>query len=287
MHPSPQHLVVVGGGMVAHRLVEALRDRDAAGAWRVTVLAEEPRRPYDRVALTSWFSGRSADELQLGDPALWDDPLVTLRRDDAVVAIDRDARTVTTARGRVERYDHLVLATGSSAWVPPIEGADTPGVFVYRTLDDVAALRGYVEELQEQGRTVRGAVLGGGLLGLEAAGALQALGARTTVLQVGTHLMSAQVDLGGEAVSGDGLVLQGRTLYAVERQGDVGYIVKIELSRGLAAGTVVSRTTDPSFNDPTTAALTGRSLLVVNSQFGERAAGVEPGPFTVSRVPAP
>nr|WP_019135466.1 nitrite reductase large subunit NirB [Cellulomonas massiliensis] len=197
MHPSPQHLVVVGGGMVAHRLVEALRDRDAAGAWRVTVLAEEPRRPYDRVALTSWFSGRSADELQLGDPALWDDPLVTLRRDDRVVAIDRDARTVTTARGRVERYDHLVLATGSSAWVPPIEGADTPGVFVYRTLDDVAALRGYVEELQAQGRTVRGAVLGGGLLGLEAAGALQALGARTTVLQVGTHLMSAQVDLGG------------------------------------------------------------------------------------------
>ncbi|WP_108723778.1 SMP-30/gluconolactonase/LRE family protein [Cellulomonas timonensis] len=97
----------------------------------------------------------------------------------------------------------------------------------------------------------------------------------------------AQVDLGGEAVSGDGLVLQGRTLYAVERQGDVGYIVKIDLSRGLAAGTVVSRTTDPSFNDPTTAALAGRSLLVVNSQFGERAAGVEPGPFTVSRVPAP
>ena len=197
MYSSPQHLVVVGGGMVAHRLVEALRDRDAAGTWRVTVLAEEPRRPYDRVALTSWFSGRSADELQLGDPALWDDPLVTLRRDDVVVAIDRDARTVTTARGRVERYDHLVLATGSSAWVPPIEGADTPGVFVYRTLDDVAALRGYVEDLQEQGRTVRGAVLGGGLLGLEAAGALQALGARTTVLQVGTHLMSAQVDLGG------------------------------------------------------------------------------------------
>lgn len=197
MHSSPQHLVVVGGGMVAHRLVEALRDRDASGAWRVTVLAEEPRRPYDRVALTSWFSGRSADELQLGDPALWDDPLVTLRRDDRVVGIDREARTVTTARGRVERYDHLVLATGSSAWVPPIEGADTPGVFVYRTLDDVAALRGYVEELQAQGRTVRGAVLGGGLLGLEAAGALQALGARTTVLQVGTHLMSAQVDLGG------------------------------------------------------------------------------------------
>ncbi|WP_028050316.1 nitrite reductase large subunit NirB [Cellulomonas sp. URHD0024] len=191
-----QHLVVVGGGMVAQRLVEALRDRDVAGTWRITVLAEEPRRPYDRVALTSYFSGRDADDLALGDPALWDDPLVTLVRDDAVVTLDRTAKTVTTKRGRTERYDHLVMATGSSAWVPPLEGADLPGVFVYRTVDDVAELRGYVEKLS-QDRVVKGAVLGGGLLGLEAAGALQALGAKTTVLQVGTHLMSAQVDLGG------------------------------------------------------------------------------------------
>ena len=192
-----QHLVVGGGGMVAQRLVEAMRDRDADGRWRITVLAEEPRRPYDRVALTSYFSGRDADDLALGDASLWDDPLVSLRRDDKVVAIDRAARTVTTERGRTEHYDHLVLATGSSAWVPPIEGADLEGVFVYRTVDDVAALRGYVEQLKATKPVVRGAVLGGGLLGLEAAGALQALGAQATVLQVGTHLMSTQIDLGG------------------------------------------------------------------------------------------
>ena len=192
-----KHLVVVGGGMVAQRLVEAMRDRDADGRWRITVLAEEPRRPYDRVALTSYFSGRDADDLALGDASLWDDPLVALRRDDEVVAIDRTARTVTTARGRTEHYDHLVLATGSSAWVPPMEGADLEGVFVYRTVDDVAALRGYVERLRATRTVVRGAVLGGGLLGLEAAGALQALGAQATVLQVGTHLMSTQIDLGG------------------------------------------------------------------------------------------
>lgn len=96
-----------------------------------------------------------------------------------------------------------------------------------------------------------------------------------------------EVDLGGAAVAGDGLVLKGRTLYAIERQGDTGYVVKIDLGRRLASGEVVSRTTDPSFNDPTTAALVGTSLLVVNSQFGERAAGVAPAPFTVSRVPAP
>ncbi|WP_315092721.1 hypothetical protein [uncultured Cellulomonas sp.] len=95
------------------------------------------------------------------------------------------------------------------------------------------------------------------------------------------------IDLAGGTVAGDGLVLTGRTLYAVERQGDVGYVVTIALDRRLTSGTVVYRTTDPGFDDPTTAALVGRSLLVVNSQFGERAAGEQPGPFTVSRVRAP
>jgi Cu-Zn family superoxide dismutase len=97
------------------------------------------------------------------------------------------------------------------------------------------------------------------------------------------------IDLGGEPVGGDGLVLMGRDmLYAVERQGDVGYVVTIDLDRDLGSGTVLSRTTDASFDDPTTAARVGRSLLVVNSQFGARNAGVPPTPpFTVSRVPLP
>ncbi|WP_046528314.1 nitrite reductase large subunit NirB [Cellulomonas sp. FA1] len=233
---DPRHLVVVGGGMVAQRLVEALRDRDAAGSWRVTVLAEEPRRPYDRVALTSYFAGRTPDDLALGDPALWDDPLVTFVRGDAVTAVDRESRSVTAASGRTYTYDHLVLATGSSAWVPPLEGADLEGVFVYRTLDDVAALRGHVTRLAEQ-RPVRGVVLGGGLLGLEAAGALDALGARATVLQVDTHLMSAQVDLGGgEALRrlinglGIGVRTQARTTRVLpHRRGGVG---RVELADG-------------------------------------------------------
>lgn len=96
-----------------------------------------------------------------------------------------------------------------------------------------------------------------------------------------------RVDLGGETVAGDGLVLDGRRLHAVERQGDLGQVVTIDLDRRLTSGTVVSRTTDPSFDDPTTAALARGSLLVVNSQFGERSAGEAPGPFTVSRIPVP
>ena len=199
----PRHLVVVGGGMVAQRLVEALRARDEAGTWRVTVLAEEPLAPYDRVALTSYFGARDVSELTLGDPALWEDELVTLHRDRAVTAIDPQRREVTDRLGTVHRYDELVLATGSRAAVPPIPGTDLPGVFVYRTIDDVAALRGWVEGLREdqrrgpRARPLRGAVIGGGLLGLEAAGALTALGAQATVVQFGTHLMDAQIDLGG------------------------------------------------------------------------------------------
>ncbi len=197
---APRKVVVVGGGMVAQRFVEALRARDERGEWRVDVFAEEPRLPYDRVQLTKYFEARDADELVLGDPALWADPLVTLHRDCAVAGIDREARTVTDRLGRVHPYDELVLATGSSAAVPPIPGNDLPGVFVYRTVDDVAALRGWVEQKRRDypaGKPVRGAVIGGGLLGLEAAGALKALDAHATVIQFGTHLMDVQTDLGG------------------------------------------------------------------------------------------
>jgi nitrite reductase (NADH) large subunit len=193
-----RHLVVVGGGMVAQRLVEALRDRDTSGTWHVTVLAEEPRAPYDRVALTSYFSGRDPEDLALGSPDLWDDPHVTLVRGHAVTGVDRERREVVTADGRTWAYDELVLATGSSAAVPPIPGTDLPGVFVYRTIDDVAALRGWVQERAARWqRPIRGAVIGGGLLGLEAAGALAALGAQSTVVQFGPRLMSLQVDEGG------------------------------------------------------------------------------------------
>jgi len=221
--PGPdRRLVVVGGGMVAHRLVEALLQRlddrlaGAAGAprdapgWRVTVLAEEPRAPYDRVALTSYFSGRDPEELTLGDPGMWRRPGVRLHRGHRVTGLDRDARTVTTERGLVVGYDALVLATGSAPFVPPVAGSETRGCFVYRTVDDVAALRSHVDELRagaheprdgRDGRPrrpeVTGVVVGGGLLGLEAAGALTAMGVRTHVVEFAPRLMPLQVDDGG------------------------------------------------------------------------------------------
>ncbi|NUR69852.1 MAG: nitrite reductase large subunit [Hamadaea sp.] len=184
-----RNLIVVGHGMVGQRFVEALSARDTAGQWRITVLGEEPRPAYDRVRLSAFFDGASAEELSLGDVP----DGVELRLGEAVLGIDRARRIVQTDAGEYA-YDKLVLATGSRPFVPPIAGADLPGVFVYRTLDDLEALQAYAE-----GRRV-GAVLGGGLLGLEAANALRLLGLTTHVVEFAPRLMPLQVDDGGGAV---------------------------------------------------------------------------------------
>src|SRR4051794_12189124 len=175
-----RRLRVVGGGMVAHRLVEALRDRDVEGRWAVDVYCEEPHPPYDRVALTSYFSGSSPADLLLGDGGFDADPALPVQLGSRVTALDPGARTIPV-EGRHEPYDAVVLATGSSAFVPPVSGADLPGAFVYRTLEDVQALEAWVEGLgtARPSYGAKGVVVGGGLLGLEAAGALHGMGVST------------------------------------------------------------------------------------------------------------
>ncbi|RIV38658.1 nitrite reductase large subunit NirB [Micromonospora radicis] len=182
-------VVVIGNGMVGQRFVDALRSRDPDGRWRVTVLAEENRPAYDRVRLSAYFDGVSADELNLHTP--YDG--VRLRLGEPVTGVDRVRRLVTTAAGEYP-YDVLVLATGSSAFVPPVDGATLPGVFVYRTLDDLTAIREHA-----RGRRT-GAVIGGGLLGLEAANALRLLGLTTSVVEFAPRLMPVQVDTAGAAM---------------------------------------------------------------------------------------
>ena len=193
-----EHVVVVGGGMVAHRFVESLRSRDADGRFRVTVVGEENHLPYDRVALSSFFSGVDPRNLALGDPQLWEHTEVDLRVGARASGIDRAARRIEVDGADPIDYDHLVLATGSYAWVPPLPHADAPGVFVYRTIEDVVTLKDWVTtRATELGRPVRGVVIGGGLLGLEAAGALVGLQAHTTVVEFAPRLMALQVDEGG------------------------------------------------------------------------------------------
>jgi nitrite reductase (NADH) large subunit len=196
-----RHLVVAGNGMVGQRLVEAVRDRDARQIWRVTVLSEEPRRAYDRVALSSYFEGAAAADLDVVAEGCYDSGGYTLHLDEAVTAIDRAARTVTTSRGRSLRYEALVLATGSYPFVPPVPGAGLPGCFVYRTLDDLDTIRAAAEHAAAHTRGRRaGLVVGGGLLGLEAARALRLLGMAPHVVELAPRLMPMQVDEGGGAL---------------------------------------------------------------------------------------
>jgi nitrite reductase (NADH) large subunit len=195
---APGRLVVVGNGMVSQRLVEALRDRDADRRWQVTVLSEEPRRAYDRVALSSYFDGVSAQELDVVADGCYESSDYTLHLSETVTAIDRSARSVTTSNGRVLEYDALVLATGSYPFVPPVPGKDLPGCFVYRTLDDLDAIRATAERAAQHTRgRCAGLVVGGGLLGLEAARALRLLGMSPHVVELAPRLMPVQVDEGG------------------------------------------------------------------------------------------
>ncbi|MEU6427927.1 nitrite reductase large subunit NirB [Microbispora sp. NPDC046973] len=180
-------LVVVGHGPTAHRLIETLAGRGFDGT--VTVFGEEPRPAYDRVALTSYLSGKSVEDLTYPVP-----DGVRLRTGVRVTAIDRANRTVATDAGDSEPYDVLVLATGSAPFVPPVPGRDLPGCFVYRTIDDLDAIR-------DASRDARaGVVIGGGLLGLEAADALRGLGLDTHVIEMSGWLMPRQVDEGGGSV---------------------------------------------------------------------------------------
>jgi nitrite reductase (NADH) large subunit len=186
-------LVVVGYGMVGHRLVQAVRDRDTGGSWRIVVLAEEPRPAYDRVNLSSYVESWDPKTLELDRI---DDPAVTVRLGDRAVAVDRAARTVTTAGGHVQGYDRLVLATGSFPFVPPVPGRDLPGCHVYRTIEDLDAIRASARSRTRRGRRAA-MVVGGGLLGLEAAKALRDMGLSPHVVELAPWLMPLQVDEGG------------------------------------------------------------------------------------------
>jgi nitrite reductase (NADH) large subunit len=179
-------LVVIGNGMVGQRILEQLAAR--GGDLDITVFCEEPRPAYDRVQLTSFFSGRSAAELNVADRALLQKAGVTLRLNDAVLAVDPQAKVVRSARYREVPYDKLVFATGSYPFVPPVSGRDRRDCFVYRTIEDLETIAA------RAARAKVGTVIGGGLLGLEAAKALKDLGLETHIVEFAPRLMAVQLD---------------------------------------------------------------------------------------------
>ena len=182
-------VVVVGNGMVGHHFVEQLAEQDVAA--EITVLSAEPRLAYDRVHLSEYFSGKTAEDLALTTPENYDKLAVSYKTNAKVSHIDKVYKTVTTEAGETFEYDKLVLATGSYPFVPPIPGNDQPHCLVYRTIEDL-------EAISESSKASKiGVVVGGGLLGLEAANALEQAGLETHVVEFAPQLMAVQVDAGG------------------------------------------------------------------------------------------
>jgi len=187
-----ERVVIVGNGMVGYKLCDRLTDSpESREKLSVVALGEEPLPAYDRVHLSEYFSGKTAEQLLL-EPAHWyRERGIDLRLNQKVLRIDRESRLVITQHGEEVPYDTLVLATGAGPFVPPIPGTEKKGVFVYRTIDDLNAITEYAKRCQSA------AVIGGGLLGLEAAKAAKDLGLETHVIEMAPRLMPRQLDDAG------------------------------------------------------------------------------------------
>lgn len=188
-------VVIIGNGMVGHKFCEKLLARPGGETCTITVFGEEPRIAYDRVHLSEFFSGKSAGDLALTHEDWYRENNIRLHLGDPVTTIDRRNKTVLSRHGIIESYDALILATGSSAFIPPIPGTDKNGVFIYRTIEDLEMISNYARHAYS------GAVIGGGLLGLEAAKALIDLGiSETHVIEFAPRLMPRQIDETGSDV---------------------------------------------------------------------------------------
>jgi len=189
------HLVIVGNGMVGHHFVEQCIENSGHATFQISVIGEEPHLAYDRVHLSEYFTGKGAADLALTDGALYDANDVRYFTNTKVTKIDTSNQCLHTADGTEIKYDKLVLATGSYPFVPPIPGSDRKNTFVYRTLEDLDAIKACADQVKF------GTVVGGGLLGLEAANALKNLGLETSVVEFSPRLMPVQLDeKGGEVL---------------------------------------------------------------------------------------
>ncbi|MBM7037503.1 nitrite reductase large subunit NirB [Vibrio ulleungensis] len=188
---SKLNLVIIGNGMVGHRYIEDLVDKGDLASMNITVFCEEPRVAYDRVHLSSYFSHHTADELSLVKEGFYEKHGINMLIGERAINVNREKQTVYSSSGREIQYDKLIMATGSFPFVPPIKGRESQDCFVYRTIEDLKA----IEACSRKSKV--GVVVGGGLLGLEAAGALKALGVETHVVEFAPKLMAEQLDQAG------------------------------------------------------------------------------------------
>ncbi|WP_341712162.1 nitrite reductase large subunit NirB [Erythrobacter sp.] len=220
---SRERLVVIGNGMAGCRAVEEILERDP-DRFDITIFGAEPRVNYNRIMLSPVLAGeKSFDEIVINPAEWYADNAITLISGDPVVQIEREARRLVTHSGHVEDYDRLLIATGSDPFVIPVPGKDLPGVVTFRDLDDVDNM---VAAAEKGGNAV---VIGGGLLGLEAAHGLSLRGMRVTVLHLMPTLMERQLDEAAGWLLKSELERRGQTILTgadtaeiVERNGQVG-----------------------------------------------------------------
>ena len=187
-------IVIIGNGMVGYKFCEKVLAKSATN-FQLTVFGEEIRPAYDRVHLSEYFSGKSAADLLMVPDQWYSENNITLYLGDPVVHIDKEAKIVKSHHGLTVPYDVLIMATGSSAFVPPIPGVEKEGVFIYRTIEDLELMAAYAKKAKT------GAVIGGGLLGLEAAKAMLDLGiSNTQVIEFASRLMPRQIDDAGSKI---------------------------------------------------------------------------------------
>jgi nitrite reductase (NADH) large subunit len=217
-----KRIVIIGNGMVGYKFCEKFLHKGAAEAYDIIVFGEERRPAYDRVQLTQYFSGKTAEDLTLAGKEWYQERDIDLRLGDKVVSIDREKKILTSASGASVPYDKIVLATGSTPFVPTVPGIEKRGIFVYRTLDDLDDIIAYAKGAK------RAAIIGGGLLGLEAAKAVYDLGLETHVVEFATRLMPRQIDDPGSAILVEKIQTLGVRVHMNRNTKEIGGNGKIE-----------------------------------------------------------
>lgn len=187
-------VIVVGNGMVGYKFCEKFVSKVGQDSFKLVVFGEEPRVAYDRVHLSSFFENGDAERLSMAPRAWYQENNIELHTDERVTDIHRNSKTITTLSEKTYNYDYLVLATGSSPFVPQMNGVEKDGVFVYRTIADLEDILSYAGKIRKTVKRPKAAILGGGLLGLEAAKAVMDMGMEPHVVEFAPKLMPRQLD---------------------------------------------------------------------------------------------
>lgn len=194
--PRKQKLVLVGNGMSSFKFCEKYLKYGVHKRFDLVVFGEEQFPAYDRVNLTRYFTDPSVENLLLAPASWYAGKGIILHTSERVTEINRSEKWIKTSNGRIEKYDKLILATGSKPFVPPITGIDLRGVFVYRSLNDLDAIKLQIKQSK------KAIVIGGGILGLEAARALHDERLEVTVIEKNPYIMNRQLDdLGAEILA--------------------------------------------------------------------------------------